>query len=122
MQQPENVLNQGDFNVEFLQADHTMLHPNIIRDIVHEKVIRRELTAEIHNMNNEIIDMLDAVFKELWGTDIEEWKQVPVYDTMLEVTARASNRVLVGLPLCESPRIIQWITLLIYCKVVIQST
>lgn len=102
MDQPESVLNQGEVNQRFLQSEHTMLHQNIVRDTVHEAVIRRELTAKLESMNPDIVDELGAVFEEQWGTSTDDWKEICVYDTMLEVISRISNRVLVGLPLCET--------------------
>ena len=101
MDQPEMILNQGEVNQRFLQSDHTMLHRNIVRDTVHQAVIRRELTAKLEDLNIDIVDELGAVFEEHWGTSTDEWKEVCVYETMLEVISRISNRVLVGIPLCE---------------------
>jgi hypothetical protein len=103
MDQPNEILSQGELNQQFLQADYTMLHPNIVRDTVHGAVIRRELTTKLEDLNPDIVDELRLVFEEHWGTDTETWKEVPVYDTMLEVISRISSRAFVGLPLCNIP-------------------
>jgi hypothetical protein len=42
-----------------------------------------------------------AAVDELWGTDTREWSFVKIFDSMTKIIARTSNRVFVGLPLCE---------------------
>jgi cytochrome P450 len=100
LEQPDNVLNQNEVNRQFLHADRTMLHPNIIRDMVHGRVIRREMTKDLDAYCHEIIEEIEHSLTRNWGTG-SDWKEVRVYDTMLDVIARISNRVLVGLPLCR---------------------
>jgi len=48
------------------------------------------------------MEEIAATFDELWGTDTNGWKDVCVFDTIMQVVARASNRAFVGLPLCRS--------------------
>jgi len=38
LEQPDHVLNQNDVNSEFLHAERTMLHHNVVRDEVHGHV------------------------------------------------------------------------------------
>jgi cytochrome P450 len=52
-----------------------------------------------------IMDLWDEVgsaIDETWGTDSEEWKEICVFENMMHIIARASNRVFVGLPLCRN--------------------
>ena len=100
LQQPDSVLNQGEINRDFLQADHTMLHQKVVTDTVHADVIRKELTRKLGLFTGDVVDEVDFAFRKAWGVDTKEWKSVCVYDTMAEVIARISNRVLVGPPLC----------------------
>jgi cytochrome P450 len=101
LEQPDHVLNQNEVNREFLHADRTMLHPNVIRDTVHGHVIRREMTKDLDNYADAIVEEIDHSLELNWGVYNCFWTEVPVYDTMLDVISRISNRVLVGLPLCR---------------------
>ncbi|KAF2097882.1 cytochrome P450 [Rhizodiscina lignyota] len=102
LDQPDEVLNQNEVNRHFLHADRTMLHKNVIRDTVHGHVIRRELTKELDVYCNDIVEEIDHALTVNWGTNPNAWKEVAVYDTMLDVISRISNRVLVGDPLCRN--------------------
>jgi hypothetical protein len=101
LQQPDNVLDQNEVNRQFLQADYTMLHPKVIRDTVHAKVIRRELTKQLGDFIGDVVEEIDLAFKQNWGVESTLWKEVPVYATMSDVISKLSNRVLVGIPLCN---------------------
>jgi hypothetical protein len=101
LEQPDHILSQMEINRQFLEADYTMLHPNIIRDTVHAHVIRRELTSRLGDLNTDIVEELEKVLEDVWGLDTKEWREVPVYDTMLDLVGRISNRVLVGETLCK---------------------
>lgn len=101
LEQPDHVLNQNEVNREFLHADRTMLHPNVIRDTVHGRVIRREMTKDLDNYADAIVEEIDHSLGLNWGINHCSWTEVPVYDTMLDVISRISNRALVGLPLCR---------------------
>jgi cytochrome P450 len=101
LEQPDHVLNQNEVNRQFLHADRTMLHPNIIRDMVHGRVIRREMTKDLDTYAELIVDEIKHSLTLNWGDEPGVWKEVRIYDTMLDVISRISNRVLVGLPLCR---------------------
>ena len=50
----------------------------------------------------DLWDEVGCSLDETWGTDTEEWKEICVFENMMHVIARASNRVFVGLPLCRN--------------------
>jgi cytochrome P450 len=102
LEQPDHVLNQNEVNRQFLHADRTMLHPNIIRDMVHGRVIRREMTKDLDTYAEAIVEEIKHSLTLNWGDDPGVWNEVRIYDTMLDVISRISNRVLVGLPLCRN--------------------
>ncbi|KAF4632466.1 hypothetical protein G7Y89_g5655 [Cudoniella acicularis] len=115
---PDNVLDQNEVNRDFLQADYTMLHEKVIHDSVHAEFIRKALTQHLGDYTGDVAEEVDFVFRKVWGIDSESWKEVVVYDTMSEIIARISNRVLVGLPLCRndnyvyhSSRFARWVIL-----------
>lgn len=49
----------------------------------------------------DIMEELGSGFDDYWGFDTENWKEACVYENMMKIVARTSNRVIVGLPLCE---------------------
>ena len=102
LEQPDTVLNQTEVNRQFLEADHTFLHPNIVREPVHPEVIKRELTHRLSSFADDIVDELRDCLEENWGTDTEAWREVKVYDTLLDVISRLSTRVFVGKTLCRN--------------------
>jgi hypothetical protein len=101
LQQADNVLDQNEVNRQFLQADYTMLHPKVIQDTVHAEVIRRELTKQQEDFIGDVFEELDIAFKQNWGIDTLQWKEVSAYATMSDIISKVSNRVLVGVPLCK---------------------
>ena len=82
---------------------------------VHFDIIKSELTRQVFTVTPEVCDELRAAVDELWGVGPEpkdeddpdgeksEWKTVVLFDSMTKIVARMSNRVFVGLPLCEYP-------------------
>ncbi|KAI5923016.1 cytochrome P450 [Camillea tinctor] len=102
LSQPEHILSQEDVNAQFLQAKYTLLGANRAGSPVHTEVIRHQLTQKIHSYADDIADEMQACLEELWGTDTDEWREIRVYDTVLEIITRLSTRVFVGLPLCRN--------------------
>jgi cytochrome P450 len=107
LEQPDHVLNQREVNSEFLHAERTMLHPHVIRDTVHGHIIRQELTKNLDSYAEDIVDEIKHALDHVWGSSEIDWNEVPLYNTMLEVVGRISNRVLVGLPLCRDKAYLQ---------------
>lgn len=102
VEQPETILSQTEVNRTFLEADHTFLHSNIVREPVHPEVIRRELTHKLSSFANDIVDELEKCLEENWGTDTENWREIHVYNTLLDIISRLSTRVFVGQELCAN--------------------
>jgi cytochrome P450 len=50
----------------------------------------------------DIWDELQYTFDETWGFDTEEWKDIRIFDNMVTMIGRASNRMILGLPLCRN--------------------
>jgi hypothetical protein len=101
-EQPDNVLSQVEVNRRFLEADHTFFHPNIVREPIHPKVIKHELTHKLNNFADGIVNELQSCLEEDWGLDTEGWRVVNLYETMLDIISRLSMRVLIGKELCRN--------------------
>ena len=104
LEQPDNVLSQHEVNRLIVSADTTMLHKNITREgnVIHGGVIRKELTRCQDSYTNEIIEEIVRTLEHTWGTNADDWKEVKVFDSMIDLLSRVIGRVLVGLPLCRN--------------------
>ncbi|GAW17803.1 hypothetical protein ANO14919_072700 [Xylariales sp. No.14919] len=101
MEQADDVLSQEHVNRQFLEADYTFFHANMVEGSVHPEIIQHQLTKKINGFADDIVDEVRACLEDYWGTDTEEWREVRVYDTLLLVITRMSIRVFMGLPLCR---------------------
>ncbi|KAI1082512.1 cytochrome P450 [Whalleya microplaca] len=102
LEQPDSVLSQEMVNRQFLEADYTFLHANLVNDPVHPEIIQHQLTKKLGTFVDDVVEEASLCLEEIWGTDTEEWREVKVYDTMLHLIARLSTRVFMGLPLCRN--------------------
>jgi hypothetical protein len=99
-EQADHVLNSNEMQREVLQSDYSLLDATLARNPIHELVVRRDLTRYLGGLIPDIEDELNTGVEELWGTDTENWSEVVVFSSVMQIVARTSNRVFVGLPLC----------------------
>ncbi|KAK0229999.1 cytochrome P450 [Armillaria nabsnona] len=69
-------------------------------DPYHVGVVRGALTRNIASCFADVQDEIEEAFKDNIPMT-EDWVEIPAYDTILQIVCRASNRMFVGLPLCE---------------------
>ncbi|KAF8999930.1 cytochrome P450, partial [Hymenopellis radicata] len=104
---PEDTLSFDEAVNESLQIAYT-LGPSIAENSYHIPVIRtvlnmKNLPSAFEEMNDEIIRALpDALPKH--GS---HWISVSPQHMTMDIVARASNRVFVGLPLCRNPEYLE---------------
>lgn len=58
----------------------------------------RKLDALIPDIWDELVACLD----ESWGHDSSSFKDIKVWDNMMWIISRVSNRMFVGMPLCRN--------------------
>ena len=104
LEQPDHVLSQHEVNRLVMSADTTMLHKNITQEgnEIHRQVIRKELTRGQDSYATDIIDEIQLALDRSWGSNTGEWREVKVFDTIIDLLSRVVSRVLVGLPLCRN--------------------
>ncbi|KAJ7116110.1 cytochrome P450, partial [Mycena crocata] len=98
---PDDVLSFEEGAGDILQADYT-LGPNFMRNSYHHHTIRTTLTRNIARCLPEIQDEIVASFNDLLPLENSDWMAFKVLPSVIRVVARSSNRVFVGLPLCEN--------------------
>lgn len=94
-------MSQEHVNRQFLEADHTFLHANLVKDPVHPEIIKHELTKQIGTFTNVIVDEIQLCLEDYLGFETRQWQEVKLYDTLLDIIARLSARVFIGQPLCH---------------------
>lgn len=97
---PDELLSVKEVHREALQTDHTFLDRNVVKHPYHEDVVKRDLTRQLGTLTVDIMEELAAGFDETWGFDTDNWKEIGVFENMMKIIARTSNRIFVGLPLC----------------------
>ena len=101
LEQPDSVLSVAELHSDILAGPYAFTHPHILKDPFHEHVIHRSLARKIAPLIMDVWDELSCAIDETWGTDTEDWKDVCVFENMMHVIARVSNRVFIGLPHCR---------------------
>lgn len=99
--QPDSVLSSSARQNDFLQSKYTFPVPRMAENPHHAHVIKTDLTRKLNTLSEEIWEELGNGFDAYWGTDTQEWKEVNVFTTMIQIVTRTSNRVFVGKDTCE---------------------
>ncbi|CAG7854381.1 Ent-kaurene oxidase; AltName: Full=Cytochrome P450 503A1; AltName: Full=Cytochrome P450-4 [Serendipita indica DSM 11827] len=99
---PDSVLSTDSAMEEAIQLTHT-LGTEIIENDYQLSVIRNYMTRHLHTIFPDVHDEIKYTFENDPILNSDEWKELPAFDWILQVVAKASNRVLVGVPLCRNP-------------------
>jgi hypothetical protein len=102
-EQPESVLNSTEAQRDALQTDYSFLDTTIAQHPVHYNIIKGTLQKEMDALIPEIVDEVEASVDQYFGTNAEDWTDFAVFDGMMKIISRATNRVIVGLPVCTCP-------------------
>lgn len=102
LDQPDEVLSTSAFHYDVLEGEYAFLHPHILQDPYHEHVVHKYLPRRLAAMVPDMEDELSSAFDDTWGTDTQKWKDIGVFDNLMNIIPRATNRMVVGLPLCRN--------------------
>ncbi len=99
--QPETVLSArlpqvGRFAIDYLAPGLDVNHDLFMIDIA-----RKDLTRNLGRLQPSIYHDIRESIDELMGIDIDCWREVCLWDTMQKTIFKSTNRVFVGLPLCQ---------------------
>ena len=101
VKQPETVLSArlpqvGRFAIEYLVPGLDVNHDLFMMD-----VIRKDLTRNLGRLQPSIYQDISESIDELMGIDTDNWREVCLWETMQKTVFKSTNRVFVGLPLCQ---------------------
>jgi hypothetical protein len=99
--QPDSILSSQERQNEFLQTKYTFPIPKMSERPHHVQVIKTDLTRKLGSLTEDIWSELTTAFDHHWGIDTEQWKEVNVFETMIRIVTRTSNRLFVGEKLCK---------------------
>ncbi|KAJ7438633.1 cytochrome P450 [Mycena galericulata] len=85
------------------QSDYTV-GPEITANPYHTVVIRGSLTRNLVRCFPQVRDEIVHAFDDVLALEDKGWKCVDVVPSVMKLVARTSNRLFVGLPLCETSR------------------
>ncbi|SMR46288.1 unnamed protein product [Zymoseptoria tritici ST99CH_1E4] len=86
---------------DILQGDYAFTDKYLLESVFHERVVHKNLARKVDATIPAMWDEIDASFRDIWGTDTTQFKDIPLWDSVMAVIARLSNRLFVGLPLCR---------------------
>lgn len=104
--QPDTLVSNLDAIKDALLPDYTLLRPEIVHNPTHHDTIRGPLTRNLAGLVPDILDEVAAAFDDLWGNNAEQWQEVCVFDSIIRIVARGSNRVFVGAPFCRDQELL----------------
>ena len=101
IEQPETVLSArlpqvGRFAIDYLAPGLDVTHDLFMMD-----AIRKDLTRNLGRLQPIIYQDIRESIDELMGTDTDGWREVCLWETMQKIIFKSTNRVFVGLPLCQ---------------------
>ncbi|KAI6100624.1 cytochrome P450 [Pisolithus sp. B1] len=82
--------------------------PQIMGDAYQNAILKSRLTHNLSTVSPDVADEIAMALDEVLDLTENEWKCMPVLETVEKVVCRASNRVFVGFPLCRDS---DWIEL-----------
>ncbi|KAF8583911.1 cytochrome P450 [Ramaria rubella] len=98
---PDDILSISTAFSETMQSRY-MLGPTIMSNRYHVGIVRGQLTRSLSALFSDIRQEILLSIEENFPLE-NDWTSVKVYEAILQVVARTSNRIFVGAPLCRDP-------------------
>ncbi|KAK3315822.1 cytochrome P450 [Apodospora peruviana] len=104
--QPDAVLNMPQPMIQGLQFKYTVHDQIIVDEPIHQKIVSSNLTRQITNLVDDVVDETEWAFDKYWGTDTSEFNELVVFETVRRIIGSVTNRAFVGLPACRNPGLV----------------
>ncbi|KAI9777404.1 MAG: hypothetical protein M1839_008917 [Geoglossum umbratile] len=105
--QPDEDLSSMEYHNDFMQGDYTFPDRRISENRIHVGLMRKAIPRQIPSMMVDLMEEISAGYDEFWGTDTDQWQDVSLHDTMMEIAARMSTRFFLGPTLCRNREFIR---------------
>jgi cytochrome P450 len=94
--------------VETIQLPYIIKDPEIYQNVLHFDVVRRHMTTgrDVARLTPVTADELDRAYCDILGMD-SGWKTINGWEACGRVISRASQRILIGLPLSRDKQILE---------------
>ncbi|GJJ15189.1 hypothetical protein Clacol_009465 [Clathrus columnatus] len=102
---PDDVLSFNVFINEKLFVKDLM-GPTLVENEYHIGIIRGQLTKNLSHLFDDLREEVELAMDDNIPLT-EYWTSLHAYSTMVQIIARASNRIFVGLPLCRNTEYLQ---------------
>ena len=99
---PDSVASAHNAFREMDQIDWTTGHHKYVTDPWHGMIVKRDINRVLEKLMVALNDELRSAFDSRLGTNMRDWTEINVLQTMKLIVAQASSRFTVGLPLCET--------------------
>lgn len=97
---PEEELDAHRTSNESIQTSYTIQDQHIVHHPLHFDIIRHKISRNLDVLTQPIATELDIGFRRIWGLGTE-WRDIPVWQSCMDIIAGAANAALSGYPLCE---------------------
>jgi len=102
LDKPDSVVSVAEAHYDQLAGSYNFTDPTLLQTMFHEKVLHRSMYRNLGAVMPEIWDELQSAIDAIFGTVPSETKSITLWPEMMQIIARASNRLFVGLPLCRN--------------------
>ncbi|MCJ1396113.1 hypothetical protein MMC18_009002 [Xylographa bjoerkii] len=100
--QPDHVLSSAE---GFREVDQLEFHSGpheLVTDPWQGMLVKRDMNRILEKLVAVLYDELQNAFDARFGTKVNEWTEITLYETMKCIVAQGSSRFTVGLPLCRN--------------------
>jgi hypothetical protein len=106
---PERVIESHVPQFESVSAEYTMRDPMVFPGAPFGlDFIKRIITKRYGSVAKELAEEVGLAFDEFWGVGTD-WKTIKPLLSFQEIASRATNRVVIGLPLCKLYMDVPWV-------------
>ncbi|TFK62284.1 cytochrome P450 [Pluteus cervinus] len=98
----EDQLSFHHASCDILQLKYTV-KSGIQEEPYHLKVMYQRMSGGFGKFCPALLDEIRHALGDIIPTREDEWTSIPAFSSMVQVIARATNRVFIGLPVCRDP-------------------
>ncbi|EFE44109.1 hypothetical protein TRV_01127 [Trichophyton verrucosum HKI 0517] len=101
LNKPRNELSSFNALLENAQFQYLMSDKDVWGNTIHFDIVRRHLREkDMSSLTKILFEEWQGAFQTYWG-DSKEGRVIQAWDSMVRIIARASLRIMVGLPGCR---------------------